>query len=227
MKNITKIPVVHLQELKKMSINRVTKNDLQRCIFNRGILQPLFTWIPSSRLDRLTSSLQVTRSTNWAKKEMTKMTTVGVILSKTSAIIRSSWISTSISTTWISWMLTPPNKLKKLIVHHRLTGLTMSKDVTPERGSLNVTSTGVPKPLTVTEQYWATRALKAEALLVAQDNYRKEFKTMEHAQDMKREVLSLGVQSNAVIRTDETYSVKWLRWLNSITRNGHLGRGFW
>ena len=105
-------------------------------------------------------------------------------------------------------MLTPPNKLKKLIVHHRLTGLTMSKDVTPERGSLNVTSTGVPKPLTVTEQYWATRALKAEALLVAQDNYRKEFKTMEHAQDMKREVLSLGVQSNAVIRTDETYSVK-------------------
>ena len=66
----------------------------------------------------------------------------------------------------------------------------MSKDVTPERGSLNVTPSRVPKPLTVTEQYWATRALKAEALLVAQDNYRKEFKTMEHAQDMKREVLS-------------------------------------
>ena len=86
-------------------------------------------------------------------------------------------------------MLTPPNKLKKLVTHDRLTGLTMSKDVMPERGSLNVTPNRVPKPLTVTEQYWATRALKAEALLVAQDNYKKEFKTMEHAQDMKREVL--------------------------------------
>ena len=86
----------------------------------------------------------------------------------------------------------PPNKLKKLITHHRLADLTMSKDITPpEPGSLNVTPSRVPKPLTVTEQYWATRALKAEALLVAQDNHRKEFKTMEHAQDMKREVLFL------------------------------------
>ena len=91
-------------------------------------------------------------------------------------------------------MLAPPNKLKKRITHHRLTGLTMSKDVTcqPECGSLNTTPNRVPKPLTVTEQYWATRALKAEALLVAQDNHRKEFKTMEHAQDMKREVLFVG-----------------------------------
>ena len=104
-------------------------------------------------------------------------------------------------------MLAPPNKLKKLqaITHHRLTGLTMSKDVTLKGGSLNATPSRVPKPLTVTEQYWATRALKAEALLVAQDNYRKEFKTMEHAQDMKREVLSSNFQSN---RADETYSVK-------------------
>jgi hypothetical protein len=104
-------------------------------------------------------------------------------------------------------MLAPPNKLKKLqaITHHRLTGLTMSKDVT----SLNATPSRVPKPSTVTEQYWATRALKAEALLVAQDNYRKEFKTMEHAQDMKREVRSLDVQSlYTIARADETYSVK-------------------
>ncbi|KAF8813145.1 hypothetical protein BYT27DRAFT_7085261 [Phlegmacium glaucopus] len=60
----------------------------------------------------------------------------------------------------------------------------------PEGGSLNTTPTNVsrvPKPLTAIEQYWATRALKAEALLAAQDNHRKEFKTMEHVQDMKRE----------------------------------------
>ena len=85
-------------------------------------------------------------------------------------------------------MLAPPNKLKKLITHHRVT---MPKNITcqPEGGSLNATPSRVPKPLTTTEHYWATRALKAEALLVAQDNYKKEFKTLEHAQDMKREVL--------------------------------------
>ena len=101
-------------------------------------------------------------------------------------------------------MLAPPNKLKKLITHHRLTGLTMSKDVTCQseaRGGS--TPNRVPKLVTATEQYWATRALKAEALLVAQDNHRKEYKTMEHAQDMKREVLSSDVQSNTmIIRAD-------------------------
>lgn len=74
----------------------------------------------------------------------------------------------------------------------------MSKDVIRQResGFLNTASTNVsrvPKPLTVTEQYWATRALRAETLLAAQDNHRKEFKTIEHVQDMKREVLSSDV----------------------------------
>ena len=93
-------------------------------------------------------------------------------------------------------MSVPSNKLKKA-PHQRLTGVAMSKDVThqPEdASSLDTIPTNVgrvPKPLTAIEQYWATRALKAEALLVAQDNYRKEFKTMEHVQDMKREVLPL------------------------------------
>ena len=78
----------------------------------------------------------------------------------------------------------------------------MSKDVMrePKTGSLNTaspTNVGrVPRPLTPIEQYWATRALKAEALLAAEDNHRKEFKTMEHMQDMKREVLSPDVLSN-------------------------------
>jgi hypothetical protein len=96
-----------------------------------------------------------------------------------------------------STMLAPPNKLRK-VTHQRLTGVVMSKDVMCqlEGGSLNTTPSRVPKPLTAIEQYWATRALKAEALLAAQDNHRKEFKTMEHAQDMKREVLSSDVQGN-------------------------------
>ncbi|KDR80371.1 hypothetical protein GALMADRAFT_136861 [Galerina marginata CBS 339.88] len=43
------------------------------------------------------------------------------------------------------------------------------------------------QPLTATEQYWATRALKAEALLAAQETHQKEVRTLGHAQDMKRE----------------------------------------
>ena len=93
----------------------------------------------------------------------------------------------------------PPNKLKK--VHQRLTGVvTLSKDLMsqPGNGSLDTTPSHVSrvlKPLTAVEQYWATRALKAEALLAAQDNHRKEFKTMECVQDMKREVLSSDLKS--------------------------------
>ncbi|KAF8155534.1 hypothetical protein B0H34DRAFT_499275 [Crassisporium funariophilum] len=45
----------------------------------------------------------------------------------------------------------------------------------------------VPQPLTVTEQYWAARALKAEALLEAQESHKKEVKSLGYAQDMKRE----------------------------------------
>ncbi|KAF8966621.1 hypothetical protein BDZ97DRAFT_621626 [Flammula alnicola] len=44
-----------------------------------------------------------------------------------------------------------------------------------------------PQPLTATEQYWATRALRAEALLEAQETHKKEVRTMGYAQDMKRE----------------------------------------
>jgi hypothetical protein len=45
-----------------------------------------------------------------------------------------------------------------------------------------------PRPLTATEQYWATRALRAEALLEAQHAHKKEVQTMGAAHDMKREV---------------------------------------
>lgn len=92
-------------------------------------------------------------------------------------------------------MPVPPNKLKKF-THQQVTDVTMSKDVMrePKNGSFNTTSATnvgrVPRPLTPIEQYWATRALKAEALLAAEDEHRKEYKTMEHMQDMKREVLS-------------------------------------
>ncbi|KAF8903953.1 hypothetical protein CPB84DRAFT_1677667 [Gymnopilus junonius] len=43
------------------------------------------------------------------------------------------------------------------------------------------------QPLTVAEQYWATRALKAEALLVAQENHKEEVKRLEHVQEFKKE----------------------------------------
>ncbi|KAF9528691.1 hypothetical protein CPB83DRAFT_854116 [Crepidotus variabilis] len=42
-------------------------------------------------------------------------------------------------------------------------------------------------PLTVAEQYWATRALKAEALLAAQKAHKQEFRTLADFQDMKRQ----------------------------------------
>lgn len=44
------------------------------------------------------------------------------------------------------------------------------------------------QPLTATEQYWATRALKAEALLVAQETHKQEVRNLGHENDMKREV---------------------------------------
>lgn len=44
------------------------------------------------------------------------------------------------------------------------------------------------QPLTATEQYWATRALKAEALLAAQETHRQEVRNLGHENDLKREV---------------------------------------
>jgi hypothetical protein len=44
------------------------------------------------------------------------------------------------------------------------------------------------QPLTAAEQYWATRALKAEALLAAQERHKKEVRNLGHENDMKREV---------------------------------------
>jgi hypothetical protein len=44
------------------------------------------------------------------------------------------------------------------------------------------------QPLTAMEQYWATRALKAEALLAAQETHKQEVRNLGHENDMKREV---------------------------------------
>jgi len=44
------------------------------------------------------------------------------------------------------------------------------------------------QPMTAREQYWATRALRAEALLAAQESHKKEVKTLEHVQEMKLQV---------------------------------------
>ena len=45
-----------------------------------------------------------------------------------------------------------------------------------------------PQPMTAAEQYWATRALRAEALLEAHLTHKKEVQTVGEAHDVKREV---------------------------------------
>lgn len=42
------------------------------------------------------------------------------------------------------------------------------------------------QPLTASEQYWATRALKAEALLSAQESHHREVRSLGFSQDVKR-----------------------------------------
>jgi hypothetical protein len=44
------------------------------------------------------------------------------------------------------------------------------------------------QPLTASEQYWATRALKAEALLSAQESHHREVRSLGFSQDVKRYV---------------------------------------
>ena len=46
------------------------------------------------------------------------------------------------------------------------------------------------QPLTASEQYWATRALKAEALLSAQESHHREVRSLGFSQDIKRSVSS-------------------------------------
>ena len=52
----------------------------------------------------------------------------------------------------------------------------------------STTSAVKMQSLTGGEQYWAARALKAEALLTANHGYYKDVKAVEEVQDMKREV---------------------------------------
>jgi hypothetical protein len=49
------------------------------------------------------------------------------------------------------------------------------------------------RPYSAREQLWATRALKAEALLAAQENHHRELKTVTMSQELKRAV---GAQSS-------------------------------
>ena len=47
------------------------------------------------------------------------------------------------------------------------------------------------EPLTAREQFWATRALKAEALLSAQQTHHRELKSMSYTQEVKRTVSAI------------------------------------
>lgn len=60
-----------------------------------------------------------------------------------------------------------------------------------------------PQPTTVVEQYWAARALRAEALLDARMGHQAEMSSATRAADLKREVrVALGsmVSINAILQ---------------------------
>lgn len=44
------------------------------------------------------------------------------------------------------------------------------------------------QPLTAAEQYWATRALKAEALLAANEAHQRELRSTTYSQEIRRSV---------------------------------------
>ena len=62
--------------------------------------------------------------------------------------------------------------------------------INPKKGGTNDSDgfTTRMEPLTAREQYWATRALKAEALLEAKELHHREVKSINFSQDMKRSV---------------------------------------
>ncbi|KAH6917870.1 hypothetical protein BKA70DRAFT_1088124 [Coprinopsis sp. MPI-PUGE-AT-0042] len=72
--------------------------------------------------------------------------------------------------------------------------LSLSTHGSPTKTIVNPTSKGLSdpdastrmEPLTAREQYWATRALKAEALLEAKELHHREVKSISFSQDMKR-----------------------------------------
>ncbi|KAH9477891.1 hypothetical protein JR316_0010123 [Psilocybe cubensis] len=81
------------------------------------------------------------------------------------------------SSTWL------PQRYKGSIANSSLVSTTTTLD---DITNVNMNTMHM-QPLTAKEQYWATRALKAEALLAAHEDHKKEIKNLGYAHDMKRE----------------------------------------
>ncbi|KIY71335.1 hypothetical protein CYLTODRAFT_346084 [Cylindrobasidium torrendii FP15055 ss-10] len=67
--------------------------------------------------------------------------------------------------------------------------MSVTSSATSPRRTKDVTSLNVNDitPRTAIEQYWAARALTAEALLKARTDHHKEMRAMSYSEDMKRE----------------------------------------
>ena len=77
------------------------------------------------------------------------------------------------------------------------------------------------QPYSAREQLWATRALKAEALLAAQENHHRELKTVTMSQELKRTV---GARSNLqqgglLLKLGSVGSESWKSSWNSTRRS--------
>lgn len=75
-----------------------------------------------------------------------------------------------------------PQRYKGSVANSSLASSTATMD------AITSTSTIYMQPMTPKEQYWATRALKAEVLLAAHEDHKKEIKNLGYVHDMKREV---------------------------------------
>lgn len=79
-----------------------------------------------------------------------------------------------------------------------------------------------PQAMTATEQYWATRALRAEALLEAHLTHKKEAQTVGEAHDVRREVcIFRALQMSLLTKEGMVYSVKSMLLRRNIKKNMH------
>lgn len=63
--------------------------------------------------------------------------------------------------------------------------------------SAQVAQASAPKPLTATEQYWAARALRAEALLQVELQHKQEVRALGDDHDAKRQVSQQAILDTA------------------------------
>jgi len=83
------------------------------------------------------------------------------------------------------------NKLKK-----QPPGLSlMARSMTMQHATNTTATPAIVGTANAIDHYWVARALKAEALLAAQEVHQKEVRTLGYHQDLKREVCHLFIGS--------------------------------